>query len=196
DQARFETVAHRWVHVAEAGYGVAVANDSTYGHDISRTTRPHGGTTTTVRLSLLRAARYPDPSADQGQHTKTVSVRVGAAIGDAIAEGYRLNLPLRHFAGSRPVEPLLTVDNPAVVVEAVKLAEDRSSDVVVRLYEAYGSHATAHLHAAFGYDSAIATDLLERPVPAPGLVDVGSGVTLALRPFQIFTLRFRRGSAS
>ena len=31
----------------ETGYGVAVANDATYGHDISRATRPHGGTTTT-----------------------------------------------------------------------------------------------------------------------------------------------------
>jgi alpha-mannosidase len=194
DQARFETVAHRWVHVAEAGYGVAVANDSTYGHDISRVTRAHGGTTTTVRLSLLRAARYPDPSADLGEHTMTVSVRVGAAIGDAIAEGYRLNLPLRQFTGRRPVEPLLTVDNPAVVIEAVKLAEDRSGDVIVRLYEAYGSRATARIDASFDYDSAIATDLLERPVSAQGLVDAGSSVTLALRPFQIFTLRFRRGS--
>ncbi|HMO11301.1 MAG TPA: glycoside hydrolase family 38 C-terminal domain-containing protein, partial [Actinotalea sp.] len=29
DEARYETVAHRWVHVGEAGYGVAVVNDST-----------------------------------------------------------------------------------------------------------------------------------------------------------------------
>src|SRR5690606_39476502 len=31
DMARFETVAHRWVHVAESGFGVAIGNDSTYG---------------------------------------------------------------------------------------------------------------------------------------------------------------------
>ena len=35
------------------------------------------------------------------------------------------------------VAPLVTVDNDAVV-EAVKLADDRSGDVVVRLYEAHG----------------------------------------------------------
>src|SRR6185437_305629 len=55
DHARFEIYAHRFLHVAEPGYGIAVANDSTYGHDVRRTTREaDGGTTTTVRLTLLR----------------------------------------------------------------------------------------------------------------------------------------------
>ena len=40
DAARFEICAHRWVHVGEPGYGVAIANDSTYGHDVTR--RPSG----------------------------------------------------------------------------------------------------------------------------------------------------------
>ncbi|HEX6445267.1 MAG TPA: glycoside hydrolase family 38 C-terminal domain-containing protein, partial [Streptosporangiales bacterium] len=53
DLAKFEICAHRFVHVGEQGYGVALVNDSTYGHDVSRSTRPDGGTTTTVRASLL-----------------------------------------------------------------------------------------------------------------------------------------------
>src|SRR5690606_16695483 len=48
DAARFEIYAHRWIHVGEPGYGVAIVNDSKYGHDVGRTTRPDGGTTTTV----------------------------------------------------------------------------------------------------------------------------------------------------
>ncbi|MFP3786328.1 glycoside hydrolase family 38 C-terminal domain-containing protein, partial [Burkholderia sp. SIMBA_024] len=67
DAARFEISAHRWIHVAEPGYGVAIANESTYGHDVSRTTRADGGSTTTVRLSLLRAPVFPDPEADLGR---------------------------------------------------------------------------------------------------------------------------------
>ncbi|MEO6200682.1 MAG: glycoside hydrolase family 38 C-terminal domain-containing protein, partial [Cryobacterium sp.] len=130
DVARFETCAHRWVHVGEAGYGVAVANDSTYGHDIGRSSDAAGRTNTTVRLSLLRAPLYPDPESDQGSHELRVSLRVGADIADAVAEGYRLNLPLRTVAGVGPggFDPLFTVDDPAVVIEAVKLAEDRSGD--------------------------------------------------------------------
>ena len=191
DAARFETCAHRWVHVGEPGYGVAVANDSTYGHDIGRTTRPGGGTTTTVRLSLLRAPLFPDPAADQGRHRFAVALRVGARIGDAVAEGYRLNLPLRRVHGARAIAPLLTVDDAAVVVEAVKLAEDGSGDVVVRLYEAFGGRATASVRAGFEYTSVVETDLLERPLPEAVCLDPG-GERLSVRPFQIVTLRFAR----
>jgi alpha-mannosidase len=185
DAARFETCAHRWVHVGEPGFGVAIANDATHGHDIGRTTRADGGTTTTVRLSLLRAPLFPDPTADQGMHRFTVALRPDAAIGDAVAEGYRLNLPLRE-AGGR-IEPLLVVDDPAVVVEAVKLAEDGSGDVVVRLYESRGSRATARITAGFPHSGVVETDLHERPLPAPVALD---GDRLTLRPFRIATLRY------
>ena len=184
DAARFETCAHRWVHVGEPGYGVAVANDATYGHDITR-----DGPTTTVRLSLVRAPLFPDPDADQGEHRFRVALRVGATIGDAVAEGYRLNLPLRRVRGGSDVAPLVVVDDPAVVVEAVKLAEDGSGDVVVRLYEALGSRASARITPTFDHASVTETDLLERPLPAPVALE---GDRLRLRPFQIVTLRFRR----
>ncbi|KGJ72485.1 alpha-mannosidase [Cryobacterium roopkundense] len=195
DWARFETCAHRWVHVGEPGYGVAVANDSTYGHSIARVTDAAGRTSTTVRLSLLRAPLYPDPTADQGAHSMRVSLRVGAGIPEAVAEGYRLNLPLRRVAGveSAAVAPLLSVDNPAVVVEAVKLAEDRSGDVIVRLYEAHGSRARATVIRWFEAADAYETDLLERSIDSAAVVSAdGSAVSLELRPFQLVTLRFPR----
>ncbi|WP_438822225.1 alpha-mannosidase [Kineococcus terrestris] len=197
DAARFETCAHRWVHVGEAGYGVAVANDSTYGHDTGRTTRDDGGTTTTVRLSLLRAPLFPDPDADQGEHRLRASLVVGAAIADAVREGYRLNLPLREVPGARgsaPVEPLVAVEGDGVVVEAVKLAEDRGGDVVVRLYEAHGGRARATVRPSFAVASVTETDLLERPVEPRALREVADGAAaLELRPFQIVTLRLARG---
>ena len=92
-------------------------------------------------------------------------MRVGATIGDAVAEGYRLNLPLRRVRGGSDVAPLVVVDDPAVVVEAVKLAEDGSGDVVVRLYEALGSRATARITPTFDHASVTETDLLETPLP-------------------------------
>uniref|UniRef100_UPI0013B37868 alpha-mannosidase n=1 Tax=Nonomuraea lactucae TaxID=2249762 RepID=UPI0013B37868 len=99
DAARFEISCHRWIHVAEPGYGVAIANDSTYGHDVGRTSRPGGGTTTTARLSLVRAPQSPDPEADQGTHRMTYALVPGATVGDAVAAGYALNLPLRVVPG-------------------------------------------------------------------------------------------------
>ncbi|WP_243232513.1 glycoside hydrolase family 38 C-terminal domain-containing protein [Microbacterium sp. CIAB417] len=192
DAARFETVAHRWVHVGEAGFGVAIANDATYGHDITRVPREGGGTATSVRLSLLRAPLFPDPEADQGEHTFRVSIRPDSGIADAVREGYRLNVPPRAVSGAGPVDPLVTVSSDAVVVEAVKLAEDRSGDVIVRLYEAHGGRALATVSPSFGFASVVETDLLEREI-APSAV-AGSrrdAVELSLRPFQLVTLRFR-----
>lgn len=196
DAARFETCAHRWVHVGEPGYGVAVVNDSTYGHDVGRTSRGDAeatpGTTTTVRLSLLRAPVYPDPEADQGHHRLRAGLVVGAEVAEAVVEGYRANLPVRSVRGAAAPAPLVRVEGDAgVVVEAVKLAEDRSGDVVVRLYEAHGGRASARLVAGFEATEVVETDLLERPLDAPRALTDRDG-SISLRPFQIATLRLRR----
>ncbi len=194
DAARFETVAHRWVHVGEPGYGVAIANDATYGYDIRRASESGTATSTVVRASLLRAPLYPDPEADQGKHQFSFSILLGATIADAVEEGYRLNLPLRSVRGSEAMTPFLTTDNPAIVIEAVKLAEDKSGDVIVRMYEALGSRARGVVTAGFDWMSVAETDLLERTVPPVTVTGHHSdrGVLLTLRPFQIVTLRFTR----
>ncbi|MDT7682603.1 MAG: alpha-mannosidase [Pseudonocardiales bacterium] len=196
EAAKFEICAHRYLHVAEPGYGIALVNDSTYGHDVTRAVRPDGGTTTTVRLSLLRAPRFPDPDTDQGVHRLSFALVPGADLADATREGLRLNLPERRVAGDAVVEPLVRIDHDGVVVSAVKLADDGSGDVVVRLYEALGARAAARLELGFPATSATVTDLLERPLPSsetPAPPLDGGGVDLALRPFQILTLRFPVG---
>ncbi|HET6295877.1 MAG TPA: glycoside hydrolase family 38 C-terminal domain-containing protein [Kribbella sp.] len=190
DAARFELYAHRWVHIDEAGYGVALLTDSTYGHDINRHARDGRSTTTTVRLTLLRAPRNPDPKTDQGVHRFTYAVLPGATISDAVAEGYALNIPLRSLDTAHDLTPLVTVDNPAVVVEAVKLADDRSGDIVVRLYESLGGKAHTAIHTNLPLQSANLVDLLERPLTE--VRSDGDVVRLALQPFEICTLRLSR----
>lgn len=193
DAAKFEICAHRWVHVGEPGYGAAVVNDSTYGHDVTRRDREGGGSTTQVRLSLLRAPQSPDPVADLGVHRLRYAVVPGAGIADAIREGYRVNLPLRTVSGSgAAVEPLVSVSSGSAVVEAVKLADDGSGDVVVRLYESLGARGSGTVLAGFEFGSVEAVDLLERPLETAGVQVADGGVTLALRPFQVVTLRFTR----
>jgi alpha-mannosidase len=193
DAARYEICAHRWLHVGEPGYGVAVANDATYGHDVTRTVTEEGGTATVVRQSLLRAPLFPDPEADQGRHRFVSTLHVGAGIPEAVVDGYRANLPVREVRGVRGVEPLVTVDGDGVVVEAVKLADDGSGDVVVRLYEAHGTRARATVTPGFDAAGVTEVDLLEREVPARALRgEADGGAALELRPFQLVTLRLRR----
>jgi hypothetical protein len=49
------------------------------------------------------------------------------------------------------------------VIEAVKLADDQSGDIVVRLCESFGGRAEAVLRPGFPAVRAEAVDLLERP---------------------------------
>lgn len=193
DAARFELCAHRFLHVGEVGYGVALVNDATYGHDVTRDVRADGGTTTTVRASLLRAPRYPDPRTDHGEHRFRHALVPGATIADAAREGYAINLPPTSVAGAWPVEPLVGVSGDAVLVESVKLADDRGGDVIVRLYEALGGRATTELRCTLPVTAATEIDLLERPLPDADPVPLADGAaTLTFRPFQIRTLRLHR----
>lgn len=193
DAARFEICAHRWVHVAEPGHGAALVNDSTYGHDVTRDVREDGGTTTTVRLSLLRAPRFPDPDTDQGEHRFRYALLPGATVADAVREGYRLNLPPREVGGSGTVEPLVRVAGAGVAVESVKPADDRSGDVVVRLYECLGARTRANVRFGFPVSRVRAVNLLEEEYEgAPDLERAEEGVAFPLRPFQIVTLRLAR----
>jgi alpha-mannosidase len=190
DAARFEIVAHRWLHVGDASYGVALVNDSTYGHDVTRHERAGGGTYSTVRLSLLRSPSFPDPDTDRGRHHLRYGLVCGADIATSVREGYRMNLPPRVVTGGADVAPLLTVDNDAVVVEAVKLAEDRGGDLVVRLYESLGGAAHVTVGADRRTSAAVETNLLEEPVESGRTFAVGEAVELELRPFEIVTLRW------
>ncbi|WP_216896847.1 alpha-mannosidase, partial [Nocardia alni] len=193
EYAKFEACNHRFVHFAEPDWGVALTTASTYGHDVTRTVRPDGGTTTTLRFSLVRAPRFPDPQTDQGAHRFHHTLIPGASIGDAVREGYRANLPLSARGVAEPVAPLFTVDDDAVVTSAVKLADDGSGDVVLRVYEARGGRASALVTPGFGVAGFQTCDLLERPVSeGTTATREGMGVRLRLRPFQLVTLRFER----
>lgn len=83
--------------------------------------------------------------------------------------------------------------DPGVVVEAVKLADDRSGDVVVRLYESRGGRARTTLAAGFAVGRVQVTDLLENPTAE--LTCAQGVLALTLRPFQILTLRLARGAS-
>ncbi|WAU83700.1 glycosyl hydrolase-related protein [Streptomyces sp. Qhu-G9] len=194
EAAKFEACNHRFVHLEEPGWGVAVVNDSTYGHDVTRAVRDDGGTTTTVRVSLLRAPRFPDPETDQGVHRFRHALVPGAGIGDAVREGWRINLPERKVVGgASEVAPLVAVAQDAVVITAVKLADDGSGDVIVRFHESRGGRSRATLTAGFEVEAVTVTDLLERPLAGAAAPErSGDRITLKLRPFELVTLRLKR----
>nr|WP_330216847.1 glycoside hydrolase family 38 C-terminal domain-containing protein [Leifsonia xyli] len=191
EHARFEASTQRWLHLAEGGLAVSVANDVTPGYDVRLDRDDEGRPLTRLGVSLLRGPRYPDPETDQGLHTFTLLVRPGADIPDAIADGYALALPLRRVALPSAPAPLVAAEGEGVLVEAVKLAEDGSGDVIVRLYESLGRHGEAALSAGFPAAGARRVDLLERDSGEP-LTSDGDRWSFPLRPFQLATVRIAR----
>jgi alpha-mannosidase len=187
DFARFESCQHKYLYLNEKDWGVAIANDSTYGFDVQRTTEANGATVTSVRFSLLRSTKFPDPEADQGVHTMNFKLRPAATIEDAVSLGYDLNNPARQVQGNRIVAPLVNSSADQVVVETVKLAEDGSGDLIVRLYESTGGRADSRISFAGVAEEIWLTDFLELPTSSDRIA--GDAIDLQFRPFQVITLR-------
>ncbi|GAA0448634.1 alpha-mannosidase [Paractinoplanes deccanensis] len=185
EAAKFEASMHRYVLVEEPGFGAVLVTDSTYGYDQTRDSTEEHGVTTTVRLSLLRAPRFPDPETDQGTQTCSYGLVIGAGVAEATEAGIAMNLPARVVAGAHGFEPLVSVEGDGIVISGVKLADDRSGDLIVRVYESRGRRARGTLHVPSDVRSVQEASLLERPI--------GEGsLELTLTPFEVRTLRLSR----
>ncbi|WP_110589474.1 alpha-mannosidase [Microbacterium suaedae] len=196
DAAQDESCAHRWVHVGEPGFGAAIVNDGMYGHDARRAS-VDGRVITTIRQSLLRAPTFPDPGADQGEHEFVSVIAPAATTVDAAAWGMRVGAPLRELVGGSVPEALVrTTGDTSAIVSAVKLAADRSGDVIVRVHEHRGARTSARLVWGFDAASVRECDLVEDPLADGTGALVGadeSGADVALRPFEVLTLRVATG---
>jgi alpha-mannosidase len=185
DAAKFEVCAHRYVDVAEPSFGLAVLNDGRHGHSL------FDGA---VRVSLARAARYPDPDPDKGRHDVTISLFPhGPGRAEVVAEAERLVLPVRAVSTGQGAElptPVVRVTGPGVEVDAVKLADDDSGDLVVRFHEACGDRTAVSVRTDGRITAAARCNLLEEPASG---YEVSDGiVALTVRPFELVTLRLSR----
>jgi len=186
DMARQEICAHKWVDLSQDDYGVALLNDCKYGHYVEGNV---------IDLNLLRSPTYPDPVADRAVHRLTYALypHLGNHVtGRVLQAGYELNVPLQVTLisdpqGSAPARhSYLEVTHDGVIIEAVKRAEDERG-VIIRLYEAHGSHARTRVGFGFPVRAASLNTLMEQHIASLPIVD--GGVELAFEPFEIMTLR-------
>jgi alpha-mannosidase len=186
DMARYEICAHKWVDLSQGDYGVALLNDSKYGHKILENV---------LDLNLLRSPGYPDPQADRACHEFTYALYPHAGnhiIGKVLQAGYELNVPLRVVAGKPnsdvvvPGAAFAQVDAENVIIETVKKAEE-GDDIILRLYEATGATIRTTLTLSVNLGTVWKTNLLEELEEK--LPTGQNTVELSLQPFEILTLR-------
>lgn len=186
EQAQYEVCGHRYVDVSEHDYGVSLLNDCKYGYDTQGST---------IRLSLLRAPRWPDHSADQGEHEFTYSLY--PHTGDwRSAHTQRKAAELNHAsyavaceasAGQHPsTGSFLPYEGKQVVLDTVKLAEDGKGSIL-RLYESAGGRETVRISWPLPHSAIYLSNALEEETVL--LPDKDGVLTLDFHPFEIKTIK-------
>ncbi|TCL68567.1 alpha-mannosidase [Hydrogenispora ethanolica] len=182
DADRFEVCNHKWTAVAEGNRGCAILNDCKYGVNVV------GGC---INLTLLKSALVPDMHADRGRQEFTYAFYAwnGPFVGsELIREAYELNSPVCAVRGSAGQRSLFRLDDPAIILETVKLAED-NGDLILRLYESKAATVHCLLETSLPLWRAEQTNMLE--TEGRELEASGGTIPLDFRPFEIKTIRLR-----
>jgi alpha-mannosidase len=179
DLARYEVPGHRFADLSEHGFGVALLTDCKYGYST------YGNE---MRISLLRSPTMPDSQADVGQHEFAYAVMPhsgGWREAGVVAEAARFETPPRWAPGAAEPRSFFSVDDPNLVLDTVKRAED-SDALVLRLYETHGARGSGRVRVGLPFRAAMRCNLLEDAGPALS-VD-GGEIELAYRPHEIISL--------
>jgi len=200
DLAQDEVPAQRWVDLSQGTYGVALLNDSKYGHKVKDNVLdlnllrsvPHTGAVV-FDDSNLKPGEPNYRYTDQEDHEFRYALLPHAGDhvdADVVREAWAFNLPLQAMPvkahqGEGDSLALVQMDSDSVVVETVKLAEDRDS-MIVRLYESAGSPAKAKVTFGRSVSRVREVNLMEEPGKT---LRVGkTGLTTTFGAFQIRTL--------
>jgi alpha-mannosidase len=182
DRAQFDVCAHKWTDISEGNYGVAFLNDCKYACTIKDGE---------YRLSLIKSGRHPDPRGDEGTHRFAYSLlphKGGFSVESVVRPAFEFNFDVSIQLDAAAQEPwsLLSIDQPNVIVAAVKKSED-GNDLIIRLYEAGKSAGYAKLTFGMDLKSIAEVNLLEEE-PVEVTLE-GREAELYFRPFEIKTLR-------
>jgi len=187
DADRFEVCNHKWSALADELHGAAVLNDSKYGLSVDGST---------IKLSVLRAPMAPDPQADRGLHIFTYAIYpwVGPlAQSRLIQEAYELNVPPLVLLGDAGEASFFQINAPNIILETLKLTEDGTGDIILRLYESLHTTTQCWVDTALPVTYAFQTNLLETD-KIPLKTNAGK-IHLEFQPFEIKTIRLQYDGA-
>lgn len=181
DADRFEVCQHKWSAMIEAGRGAALLNDCKYG--IS-------GENRSLNLTLLKAAKAPDPNADIGKHTFCYSLycwNTPFLSSQVIQKAYELNTGVCCVPRNSGTGSYLSVEKQNVIAETIKYAHDGSGDLILRLYESKNTRTTTKVWMDLAGFEVYEADMLEQAKQP--LVHDKKSVSLDFSGFEIKTLR-------
>jgi alpha-mannosidase len=188
DYARFEVCAHKWADLSEGDYGVALINDSKFGHDIKDST---------MRLSLLKCAIMPNPEADKEKHNFVYSIYPHS--GDwkeskVVNMSYTLNCPM-YAKVEQPHEgelqnnmSFIKINKDNVIVEVIKQAEE-SEHVIVRMYECHNKRTSVTGEVFKSFAEVVECNLMENDLNK--VKSDSSTFEFEIKPYEIKTFKIK-----
>lgn len=183
DKDRFEVCNHRYSALCDGAHGAAVLNDCKYGISMNENA---------LELTLLRAAAAPEMHADNREHHFTYAFTAwegSFADSDVVRQGYELNVKPVATDGTADAFSLFDVEKNNVILESVKLAEDGSGDLILRLYESKKAAVHTALFTTLPVAQAWSCTMLEEKETE--LVVEDKSISLDFRAFEIKTLRLK-----
>ena len=186
DAAKFEVCGHKWADMSEYDYGVSLLNDCKYGYSAYENV---------LKLTLLKAATYPNPEADREVHNFTYSIYPHEGdfrVGNTVKEGYLLNMPMTASVIGKTSGKLsdnfslVSCDSENIVVETVKKAED-DDGIIVRMFDCYNKKTEATLEFGFDFSKAYICDLMENTIEE--IKAEGRKITLPVKNYEIVSLK-------
>lgn len=176
EKAQWEVPAIRWADLSQCNghepeYGVSLISDYKHGYD---------ATPTQLRLTLLKAPRWPDPNCDRGNHHFAYGVYPHSGSwqqAHIVHHAHSFNLPLQGTLSKStqqnqsavPNTPglfstqqsFLSLGSPNVVLSAFKQAEDDPNQYILRCYEAHGSPGELNLQTPLPLSQGQPVNVLE-----------------------------------
>lgn len=201
-ETAYEVYAQHWADLTDKdqSYGVSVINDSKYGWD-----KPNDNT---LRLTLLHTPKtkggysYQDKQ-DFGKHFFTYSIfghQQGHREAGTVLKAEILNQPLQAFVADKKKGALgksfsfAQTDNPAVMLKALKKAED-TDEYVVRFYETTGK-ATQQGKIKFASNIVSAKEINGVEDEIGNAAFNGSELTFDIKPYSIKSFKVKLQSPS
>ena len=108
---------------------------------------------------------------------------------DVVRQGYELNVKPLVISGVTDTFSAFNVEKDNVILESVKLAEDGSGDLILRLYESKKAAVSTKVSCSLGIEEAYLCDMLENITEAVAVN--GDSVELTFGAFEIKTLRVK-----
>ena len=179
DRGKWEVPALRWADISEKDWGVSLLNNSKYGYDIKGNV---------MRLSLLRSPKWPDPTADRGDHT--IEYALYPHTGNwkqskTVQRGYEFNNPLVTIItgvhkGKLPKSYSFVKLKPEnLILTVVKKAEDSPDAWIFQWYDSKGKDTQAVLTLPISPSKVFMSNFLEEEktpiIPERNVVKVNTG---------------------